>query len=443
MSKMPPVPAAGQDRLEHLDVIRGVALFGILLINITVFGLPKAYNDPTIWGGATGANLWSWIVVSLFFEGTQRGLFSILFGASTILLAASLTARTRHDAADLFLRRSLWLMVFGLLHAYFVLWTQEILFCYGLTALCVYTFRTLNPRPLLVIAAGGVLLGTLLNVYDARAAIDAHARASAAGTARVSGVALTDAQKEDIKAWQAIESDIKPDRATIDKDLAAYRGSYADIFAYQLPINVYYQTWFNYRFFFDVFAPMLIGMALLKTGVLTLERPNAVYAGMAVAGYGIGLAVNAFELKTIMGGQFSALSQIRTWPTYDIGRVATTIGHLGALLLLCRAGALPSLRRRLAAVGQMALTNYVMVSIVCAAIFYGFGLGLYGRLERHQLYYVVAGIAAFQLIASPLWLARYRFGPLEWLWRSLTYWERQPMARTSVARVRSVALEPR
>jgi uncharacterized protein len=119
---------------------------------------------------------------------------------------------------------------------------------------------------------------------------------------------------------------------------------------------------------------------------------------------------------------------------YQYDRLAVALAHAAVVAMLCRAGALRPLTSRLAAVGRMALTNCIMQTVICTTLFYGFGFGLFGRLERAELMYVVAAIWAFQLAASPLWLARFRLGPLEWVWRSLTYWERQPMRRGSVLR---------
>jgi uncharacterized protein len=115
--------------------------------------------------------------------------------------------------------------------------------------------------------------------------------------------------------------------------------------------------------------------------------------------------------------------------TYEFSRLAMVVGHLGVLLMAIRAGVLRPLQRALGAVGQMALSNYLAQTIICTMLFYGFGFGLYSDLERWQLYVVVAAIWVAQLIWSPLWLAAFRFGPFEWLWRSLTYWQRQPMRR--------------
>jgi uncharacterized protein len=108
-----------------------------------------------------------------------------------------------------------------------------------------------------------------------------------------------------------------------------------------------------------------------------------------------------------------------------------TLGHIGLIGLLYRMPALSGAMRTFAATGQMALTNYLSQSVICMFVFTGAGLALYGHLERHELYYVVAAIWIAQLIWSPLWLRRFRFGPAEWLWRSLTYWRRQPLIQVA------------
>ena len=176
-----------------------------------------------------------------------------------------------------------------------------------------------------------------------------------------------------------------------------------------------------------MFGMMLVGMGLFRMGVLTLERRVGLYWAMLALGYGIGLTVNVLEARWILSHQFSAVAFAEANISYDLGRLAMTIGHLGALLLFVRSGALAWLRRAFAAVGRMAVTNYLTHSAVCGFLF--IGLGWYNQLERHQLYYVVFAIWAAQLVISPLWLSRYRFGPVEWLWRSLTYLKRQPMRR--------------
>ena len=175
---------------------------------------------------------------------------------------------------------------------------------------------------------------------------------------------------------------------------------------------------------------MLLGMALFKLGVLTGAVSSRVYLRMMIVGYALGLAVNAFETTRLERAGFTVQALIESYLTYDLGRAPMTLGHIGLIGLLCRAPALAAAMRTLAAVGQMALTNYLSQSLICLFVFTGAGLACSANCERHELYYVVAAIWIVQLVWSPLWLAHFRFGPAEWLWRSLTYWRRQPMRRT-------------
>ncbi|WP_129790841.1 DUF418 domain-containing protein [Sphingosinicella sp. CPCC 101087] len=425
----PERPGPTTRRIEALDVVRGVALFGILLVNITGFGLADAFN-PANSGGAQGANLWAWIITQMGFEGTQRGLFSLLFGASAILLTSRLEAAGRVDAADIYFRRNLWLIAFGFVNAFVFLWYGDILYAYGVIALFVFAFRKLAPGALLALGVGALLLGTLWTAHDSWQLLDKHSDFVAAEASRDAGDTLSAEQEYAITAWDQARSEFESSPERIAEAVQARTGGYARAFGEVAQINVYWQTWGLYRYFFDIFGMMLIGMALFRLGVLTLERPTRLYLFMVVAGYGVGLVVNYFETRWIIDHRFSAVAFAQANISYDLGRLAMTIGHLGALLLFVRSGWLPWLRRALAAVGRMAVTNYLSHSVICAILFVG--LGWFGQLERHELYGVVFAIWALQLVLSPLWLRYFRFGPVEWLWRWLTYLERPPLRRPAV-----------
>lgn len=417
---------AGQ-RIEALDFVRGAALFGILLMNITGFGLPNAYINPMNAGGATGLNLFAWIFTQIGFEGTQRALFSMLFGASAILLTSRLEASGRTDAADIYMRRNLWLIGFGFLNAFFFLWYGDILYAYGVGALFLFAFRKLSARWLLSLGLVVLLLGAAWSLYEAVDLIGKYEAGEAAQTALDNGATLTPEQENAIFAWQNARTQFKATPESIQQTTQAMRSGYWSAFRHVARINGTWQTWGLYRYFFDMFGMMLIGMALFKLGVLTLERGTGLYVAMVLIGYAIGLSVNFAETRWILTHQFSALSFAQTAVTYDAGRLAMTMGHLGALLLFVRAGMLGFVRRAVAAVGQMAVTHYLGQSVICAILFVG--LGWYNQLERYQLYYVVAGIWAFQLLFSVLWLRSFRFGPVEWVWRWLTYLKRPPLRR--------------
>lgn len=426
-------PTQVEVRIASLDTARGIALCGILLMNITAFGLPFAYGDPTVYGGSAGADLWAWITTSMFFEGTQRGLFSILFGAGLIIMTASLDRSRRPHAQDFFFRRNLWLIVFGIIHGFILLWTGEILFYYGATALFVYGFRNALPRTLLKVAIGGLIFNAAWNGLDTYNALEKHKAFVVADSAKIAGDSLTPKQTAAIEAWQGVVKEFKPDTAKLNKELRVMQGGYAGIVAHQAPRLTHFQSWWLYRGFFDIFSMMLIGMALFRLGVFSADYASKRFWTMVLVGYGIGLTTNYLEVTELIRADFSVLAFFENGVTYDLGRLAMTMGHLGIIMLFCRSSGWQWLKRSLAAIGRMAFTNYVMTSIICAFVFYGFGFGLYGELRRHELYYVVVAIWIFQLIVSPFWLSRFRFGPLEYVWRWLTYGERPQMKGAATA----------
>lgn len=419
--------APAERRIEALDFVRGVALLGILLINIIGFGLADAQVNPTNAGGAEGANLLAWIVMQIGVEGTQRALFSMLFGASTILLVSRLEAAGRGDAADIHMRRNLWLIGFGFVNAYVLLWWGDILYAYGIAGLMLFPFRRLSARGLL--AAGGfvLLVAALWNLHDSAEMLRKHDAAETAQLRLDAGNALSPGEEQAIYAWEDARAAIVAAPEHVAAVNERMRAGYGSAFERARQLGLVFQTWGTYRYFADMFGMMLIGMGLLRAGVLTLERRTGLYVGMMAAGYAVGLTVNFLETRWIIEHQFGALAFAQANMSYDVGRLGMTIGHLGALLLFVRSGMLGPVRRAFAAVGRMAFTNYLMQSAIALALFVG--LGRFGELERHQLYHVVAGIWAFQIAFSMIWLHWFRFGPLEWLWRWLTYLKRPPMRR--------------
>jgi uncharacterized protein len=430
IEQAPPAPIERAERITALDSLRGFALLGILLMNIAAMGLyGAAYDDPTVTGGATGANLWVWIAMHVLAEGKMRCLFSMVFGASVILLTSRLEGR--RDAADIYYRRTLWLLLFGVVHAY-LLWLGDILYPYALCGLVLYPFRKMRPRSLLII-------GTVLLVLNSVAYIglgfkdrETIQNGRAAEQASKEGKKLTDEQQEAKGEYERWRKFNRPTAEELKKDAEEWRGNPLSVikargkivgFFHSIP---YYHPW-NW----DIWCMMFIGMALLKLGVLSAGRSYRFYAMMVLIGYGIGLPVNSYTAWVIVRNNFDPVIHSFANSSYDLGRLTIALGHLGMIMLLAKAGVFRWLLTGLGAIGQMAFSNYLFQSVVTAFIFTGYGFALYGKLERYQLYYVVAAIWVVQFIISPIWLRHFRFGPLEWCWRSLTYWKRQPMRLTA------------
>ena len=409
------------ERIKALDVMRGIVLLGILLMNINGFGLTNAYDNPTVAGGAEGLNLYTWMTTTLLFEGTMRGLFSLLFGVGMfILLKRSEDRGAGVTGPDIYFRRLLWLLFFGLVHGYLLLWKGEILYDYALMGLLVYSFRNMAPRKLMLIAGFLVSVGTFWNFIDHRSNIKLVENVAIAERQKDAGLLLTPEQTEASFKWQEIQK--KKSTAFVNENNEKMRSGYFTVVKHLAPINMTTDTTWFYKYnLWDILSMMLLGIALFKLNILSAKRSYHLYGFMVAAGYIAGLSINYYEMQTIMNGNFSFLAFSKAEVTYYLGRLAISIGHIGAIMILVKLPVLMWMKRRLAAVGQMALTNYIMHSIICMIVFTGVGFGLFGKLQRYELLYVVFSIWVFQLIVSPIWLKYFEFGPLEWLWRRLSY----------------------
>lgn len=425
-------PVTKAARVESLDILRGIAVFGILAMNITAFGLLfQAYGNPTVDGGAAGRNLLAYQIINVGFEGTMRGIFSLLFGAGIVLLTERMEqAGAGIMAAEVHFRRMLWMMLFGVIHWTLMLWTGEILFAYSLCGLVLFSFRKLAPRRLLIIGGALLLAATAMSYGGYRDSAETKEKATSALAAEAAGTKLTTEQQDAVDGWKESLGHWTPTPENAAEQKAWHTGSYLDAVSGQLPGSFEFQ-WVGlpFFFFFDMVPFMLIGMALLKLDVLGAQRSLQFYLAMAAAGYVIGIPLGFYEMNLVVSSGFDLVASRQADTTYELSRLAMVVGHLGLLLAVIKAGLFRSLQRGMAAVGTMALSNYLMQTIICTFLFYSFGpgLGLFGQLERHELYYVVGAIWLAELAWSVIWLRSFRFGPFEWLWRSLTYWERQPM----------------
>ena len=409
------------ERIRALDIMRGIVLLGILLMNINGFGLVNAYANPTVSGGAEGLNLYTWITTNLFFEGTMRGLFSLLFGIGMfILLNRSQEREAGIAGPDIYFRRLTWMLFFGLVHGYLILWTGEILYDYALMGFLVYSFRNMAPKKLLLVAAFLISIGTFWNFIKHQNDVKMLEDVGIARTNLAAGKTLTEEQEAATKKWETIEKKKSP--AFIKDYNEKMRSGYFTVVKHLAPKNMESDTvWFYEWDLWDILSMMLIGIALFKWNILSAGKSYRFYGFMVAAGYIIGLAINYYEIKMILKDNFSFIAFSKSNITYYLGRLAIAIGHIGTIMILVKAPVLMWLKRRLAAVGQMALTNYIMHSAICMIVFTGVGFGLFGKLQRYELLYVVFSIWIFQLIASPIWLKHFEFGPIEWLWRRLSY----------------------
>jgi uncharacterized protein len=400
-------PVTGAERIEALDVLRGFAVLGILVMNVQSFAdVNAAYMNPAVHGQPAGLDLWLWALADVFASEKFMSIFSLLFGAGVLLFTSRLEARDRKPTG-LHLRRMFWLWAIGMVHGY-AFWYGDILTAYAVCGAVVFLLRGLRPSLLLVIGGVG-LLGPLLLLV-------------------LFQVVLPHLPPE---ALEGMRESWAPDAATIAEETAAMRGGWLEQMPHRALQTVTMQT---FVFFFFVAGRagglMLIGMALLKTGVLEAARSVRFYVTLLIVGAvaGLPLIVAGVVYKVETG--FAMEQAMMTGSLFNyVGSLGLALAYIAAVMLMVRGRSLPPVRRGLAAAGRMAFSNYLGQTLICTLVFYGHGLGLFGRTERWQQAFLVLAIWAVQVAVSVWWLRRFRFGPMEWLWRSLTYWQRQPLRR--------------
>ena len=422
-------PVAESQRIRSIDTLRGFALLGILLLNIIAFSGPiAAYFDPSADNEVSGLNLAVAMFVDIWGEGAFRAIFSMLFGAGLLIFLAKPVAEEGR-LKSLYYRRTWLLVAFGLFNAYILLWFGDILYTYGVTGLVLYFFRNLSAHKL-------ALCSTILFLFLALIHTSQYFYTKALYTDYREVVLLpednelSEAQKQSLENWDEFLQNQQTTPEQIVLEANARSEGYIENFIFTAPINIMFQTAiFLINGFWDAAAMMLLGMALMKWNVFDASRELSFYLKMMLFGFAIGLVINSWEEVVYLSSGFEPFLSATARPTYDLGRLGMALGYIGMVMTLCKLDVLPKVRHAFACVGQMALTNYLAQSVICNTIFLGFGFGMWGKMQRYEIYFVVIGIWIFQLLFSVAWLKKYRFGPAEWLWRSLTYRKRQPLRK--------------
>ncbi|SFP50522.1 DUF418 domain-containing protein [Sphingomonas rubra] len=392
-------------RIASLDFLRGVAVMGILVANLPAFALPRAaYFSPLAWGGTAPADIAVWFATFVLVEGKLRGLFSFLFGASLLLVID----RACDDAAGVHFRRMAVLFAIGCAHLYLV-WWGDILAHYALVGALAYMARRLSVRWLVALGLGVLAWTWIGDVVGTAILWRSAARATPAMVA----------------TWDAFAASFGvPPRPALLAEIAATRGDWADALAWRwrhatgplVSLTVVGP---------ETMSAVLLGMAGYRSGFLTGTWPRARYRRWAVAclapsliGYAIlGLATLAhgFDQRWVFLGSVGASPPLRT------------LGFVGYAALLVPLAGDGWWTARVAAAGRAAFTNYLATSVLMTAIFYGWGLGQFAAWPRATLTALVPIAWAGMLLWSKPWLDRRRYGPLEWLWRSLARGRPQPM----------------
>ncbi|MCB9847261.1 MAG: DUF418 domain-containing protein [Phycisphaeraceae bacterium] len=424
-----PAPIARAERIASIDVLRGVALLGILVMNIPFFALsPYGWPDPFVSGGREGADFWTWVVQEMLFNMKMMAIFSMLFGAGIVIFAERAGARGVNPTG-LHYRRTFWLLLIGLVHAYLI-WFGDILVTYAMCGAVVFWCRRWPAGALLIVATVMMAVPVPIGAGFGAELERSHAAMVGAMDAERAGALLSDGQIAALERWVAAGYDeFYPDEAMLEAERRLREAGGVALLRENARYSSEQQTTVFLTWgFWRVGGMMLLGMALHRLRVLDASRSLRVYGSMIALGYGVGLTLVWIGARALVAHGFDPAAFFRADGNWNYcGSLLVALGHVGLVMAVCRLGALRRVTGALAAVGRMALTNYLMQSIVCMCLFSWWGLGLWGTMSRGELMLIVGAIWAGQLALSPVWLASFRFGPAEWLWRSLTYGKRQPM----------------
>ena len=393
------LPVRESERIASMDVIRGFALLGIMLINIPSMAMiSSARINPHAYVDASNLDLRIWRLTNIFIDGRFITIFSLLFGAGVILFTSHIETKDM-PSGPAYARRLLFLLVVGLLHAYLI-WDGDVLVSYALCGATVFWFRKGSAKRLAIWSLVFFIIGA----------------AFALETTRI----------------LRLVPELMPRQFSPAAETAALRGGFLD----QIPLRVSRSigletTGFVLSSYWRITTAMLLGMVFAKAKLFSPNAKSKLFACLLlVLGFGIGLLVMAtggfYQFMYAANPQEAAMAgEIANY----LSSIPVALGWIGIILLLMASPIGQNLTSLVAPLGRMAFTNYLMESFLGTAIFYGTGLGMFGKVHRGEQVLIVVAIWIVQIALSAWWMSRFQFGPLEWLWRNFVYHKIAPMRR--------------
>ena len=486
--------AGSASRVFSIDVLRGIALLGILIVSIWEFGGFTMNNQVFYRTGTHGGNYKLLSFVTILFEGKMRALFAIIFGACIILFVSKKDHPSTLSVADLYIRRMLWLMIFGIFNAIVLLWPGDILFQYAVLGILLFPLWRMSRKGLLIAAIIATLIycGKIYWNYadDKRAynkfllvkEVEKKFKADSTERARQDSIwvlankdsvarilqkdsaarklskdttvkklmndslakqakndTLTKKQARDKGAWEGMVKGLKYDSAATKNENKAMRStSYLKVWDHLLGRSQNKESYWLYRIgLWDIGSMMLLGMALLGFGFFSdkfsVKKYLSIGIPFIIAGLFLGWFRNHYmDIKLVDYAKYIDKNGIPFNLFFPIERLLLATGYTAIIMVLIRVIRLEWLWRTLATVGRMALTNYFLQTIICTIFFNGYGMGYFGRLSQLQLYFMVAEVSLIQIVFSVIWSRFFVMGPVEWLWKYLIYRKKLPFKRTDI-----------
>jgi uncharacterized protein len=395
-------------RIAELDIIRGIALFGILIVNMGLFSFPALYTDPLdAWPDWTDQLMV--MLINFVGEGKFISMFSFLFGLGFMIFIAR-AEKKEQRAVRLFIRRLFILLLIGLVHSYFI-WYGDVLCVYSVAGLFLLFFRTSRPKTVLIWAFSLLLIPVFLFL----------SAGFLIGPAFFAEAAIGGIPTKTIAAYVV---------------LIYQKGTVGELFLQNNMDSIL--TKIGYCLILpQIFAMFLFGTYAGKQQIFSqLPEHLGKIRTIFLVSLTIGLPVALAGLGCLGMPHDSAAYNIMQFLGSYIGGSALGIFYVCAVLLLLQKASGQRILAPFAAVGRMAATNYILQSVICVLFFYSFGLGLYGKTSPVAGFFLAIGLYIFQVFFSNFWMSRFLYGPIEWLWRSLTYGKKMPIKMNAIQKQR-------
>ena len=390
-------------RILSIDIIRGVAVLGILIMNIQSFSMiSAAYINPAAYGDLIGLNKTVWILSHVLADQKFLSIFSMLFGIG-ILLFSDAVEKKGYRPVRFYYRRLFWLFSFGLIHGY-LFWHGDILVAYAVCGALAFLFRKLSSWVLIAIALI-IFLIPAFNYWLFGSSMEMWPEEAV----------------ENLKVSWA------PSNEVIQNEIQALTGGFISQLSWRIPETFKMQTfiffiWMGWR----AFAMMLLGMAMFKLGIFSVGFSKKFYSIVALVTLPIGYLLIVYGVNKNFDANWSVEYSMFFGSQWNyFGSLFVALGYISIMMLLTKYFRMSLLAK----VGKMAFSNYLLMTIICAFFFYG--LNYFGQVERQGQILFVLITWAILLVFSWLWLKYFNYGPAEWLWRYLTYGNKPPFKRTS------------
>ncbi|MEM8771905.1 MAG: DUF418 domain-containing protein [Pseudomonadota bacterium] len=393
------------DRFESLDVLRGVAILGIFAVNIFAFGFPwYVIGNPSVFEEFFNSGEFWWTLSTTAFQFKFITIFTMLFGAGIVLF---LGTEKPNPKTPLHRRRMFWLFIIGMMHNY-LLWYGDILAPYAIAGFLVAGARRWGPITLFIV-------GFILIIFNF-------------GLFSLQSMGFDYMSPEEIAEMKS--QMWAPGAEQLTEELAQYRSGFFERLPFTSQAAFMSQMMQGLFLAMRTIGVMMLGMALFKTGYLTLRRSTGVYLVIGALCAGIGLYGSFWASQQFIGTGFNMKEILPGQSALYWSSLIQSFGYVSIVMGLCKIDALRLLRAPFAAAGRMALSNYLLSTFVGIFIFYGPpGLGKIGTVSFDGLAAITGALWLFILTWSPIWMSVFRYGPAEWVWRSLTYWRLQPILK--------------